>query len=223
MEKVCFIVEGPADAVFLSDYLRFLQNEHGLELTDRISGHVKVGHHYSICEDESVIIFIAGGYTALKKLRVKLQVLIDDGYELAVIQDADDAVKDPDYGGYENRLKYLNDLKESVEIDFESFLFPNNSDDGDLETLLLSIARQEKYEPYHECYSTYSNGVRNFSKEIHAEELLERKNLVFNYCQVYHGLTKSKEINRLYELDYWDFNHVSANPLKDFLKGYCVE
>ena len=140
-----------------------------------------------------------------------------------MIQDADNPDKDTRIGGVNNRLEYLKSLKEEYELEFSTFLFPNNKDDGDLEDILLAIVNEDKYRPFHENYSNYSDRVKSFSLEKHALELMESKYLVFNYCQVYHGAENSKESVRFYRSEYWDLNHDAIKPLTTFLEQEIFE
>jgi hypothetical protein len=218
MNKICFVVEGPSDAVFVCDYIHYALDGSGVALNARISSKIKTGNHYSISADDSIKLLVSGGCSNLVHLKVKLLEQQDQGYRLAVVQDADDAVKDPHKGGCLKRMTYLAKLKSDIAIEFDTFLFPNNSNDGDLETLLLSLTNEEKYTPYHECYHRYSEEVRAFSCDDHANELMERKSLVFNYCQVYQGMGMSSEIDRHYRPDYWTLDSPEVEPFKTFIK-----
>ncbi|WP_341777595.1 DUF3226 domain-containing protein, partial [Helicobacter pylori] len=60
--------------------------------------------------------------------------------------------------GFNNKLKHIREKFKEKGIDFpkeQIFLFPNNQDDGDLETLLLKIAKHDEFlkcfEGYLEC------------------------------------------------------------------------
>lgn len=71
------------------------------------------------------------------------------------------------------------------------FLFPNNQDDGDLETLLLKIA---KHDEFLKCFEGYLECIK--SKEHYKPIKNIRKNMLYAYLEVF-GLEKFFK----YELD----------------------
>jgi hypothetical protein len=135
-----------------------------------------------------------------------------------IIQDADNHNKDKKSGGVINRMKYLNKVKSDKKIDFDTFLFPNNKDDGDLETLLLRIAN-EPYNISDKCYENYIKCCEQISEKSFANELREDKSKVFNYFRTYYGMKSAKEENRRYESKYWDFNNNELSQLKNILEN----
>lgn len=210
MQKYLIVVEGKADVSFLKDYLIHLDNN--LNIKKEFNNKDKtivIGK-----ENIEIKILVGGGYTAIleQKILTILKMHQDDGYNILVIQDADNPNKN--HGGVENRIKYLNDLS----VEFETFLFPNHQDDGDLETLLLTIVKNEKYENFFACYKEYVNCIKKATAINCIEELLEDKHKVFSYFCAYSGMENSKEENRKYEADYWDFKSDKLNPLKDFFE-----
>ncbi|MDQ7083791.1 MAG: hypothetical protein Q9M36_02185 [Sulfurovum sp.] len=212
MERYLIIVEGKADIIFIKDYLIFLDSSLELKEDNR-----KKQQYLSIASSSKIIkIFYSGGYTKIKPSKTRIEKLqMDNGiketYKILVIQDADDPTKDD--GGVVNRIEYLN----NINIEFQTFLFPNDEDDGDLETLLIKIVKHENYDKSFICYENYVNCVKKISEEKFANELLEDKNRVFNYFRTYYGMEDSKEENRKYILDYWDFKSDALKPLKKFL------
>ncbi|AFI02153.1 hypothetical protein HPPC18_01845 [Helicobacter pylori PeCan18] len=118
------------------------------------------------------------------------------------------------------------------------FLFPNNQDDGDLETLLLEIA---KHDEFLKCFESYLECIK--SKEHHEPIKNIRKNMLYAYLEVFElqkffqykwdtnnkkqekcliddkGKIKEKnkeEYEKLKEVI--DFNSKSLIPLKNFLE-----
>ncbi|KAA6499001.1 hypothetical protein EPC84_01635 [Helicobacter pylori] len=121
------------------------------------------------------------------------------------------------------------------------FLFPNNQDDGDLETLLLEIA---KHDEFLKCFEGYLECIK--SKEHHEPIKNIRKNMLYAYLEVFElqkffqykwdtnnkkqekcliddkGKIKEKnkeEYEKLKEVI--DFNSKSLIPLKDFLGQFA--
>lgn len=217
MSKILIIVEGIADVVFLRDYIKFLKS--GCTIDEKELNKKKY-IDINISENIEIKILVGGGYTAIENLPPKIKEYTDQGYKISIIQDADNPKKEN--GGVENRIKYLEDIKNKKSINFSIFLFPNNKDDGDLETLLLRITNKTKYDIADECYEKYIECTSKFSNKEFDDELREDKSRVFNYFRTYYGMDKAKEQNRYYEKDYWDFNHKDLEPLKDYINSNII-
>ncbi|RKV57505.1 hypothetical protein EC543_02440 [Helicobacter pylori] len=142
-------------------------------------------------------------------------------------------------------LKIVSESKQTISEE-QIFLFPNNQDDGDLETLLLEIA---KHKEFINCFEGYLDCIK---KTEHCKPIKNiRKNKLYAYLEVF-GLekffqytwdTKKKnnkkkliiddkdgdeiEIKDQYKGDYEklkeviDFNSNSLIPLKDFLGQFA--
>lgn len=92
------------------------------------------------------------GKDNLPNLRNKLIETTLEGGQNVIIFDADSPSKN---GG----CKYRHDsimhyLKENA-IEADIFLFPNNQDDGDFETLLMNIVQRDKHALFFDCYEDY--------------------------------------------------------------------
>ncbi|GAA7222962.1 hypothetical protein ID0460_02060 [Helicobacter pylori] len=122
------------------------------------------------------------------------------------------------------------------------FLFPNNQDDGDLETLLLKIA---KHDEFLKCFEGYLECIK--SKEHHEPIKNIRKNMLYAYLELfelekffqYKWDTNNKKneekiiiddkgkIKEKYKEEYEkrkevvDFNSNSLIPLNDFLGQFA--
>ncbi|MGL2517954.1 DUF3226 domain-containing protein [Helicobacter pylori] len=112
------------------------------------------------------------------------------------------------------------------------FLFPNNQDDGDLETLLLKIA---KHDEFLKCFESYLECIK--SKEHYKPIKNIRKNMLYAYLEalglenltktnigVFDDKGKIKEKNKEeYEKlkEVIDFNSKSLIPLKNFLGQFA--
>lgn len=211
MSKYLIIVEGIADIIFLKYYLESYNSACSIP-----SNNVKKEKSLKInLSNKEIKIIVGGGCTTLEKIKSTIQEHRDDGYKILIIQDADDETKN--YGGLTKRLKYLDTIKTKLNVDFKTFLFPNNNDDGDLETLLLQIANTQKFTDSDSCYSKYIQCVSKISAQEFCDELRDRKAQVFNYFRTYHGMKHAKEENREYCATYWDFNHKALSAFQYFL------
>ncbi len=80
--------------------------------------------------------------------------------QVCIIFDADKKESQERDAGFDNKLEHIcKELKEK-RIDFpreQIFLFPNNQDDGDLETLLLKIANHKEFI---NCFESYLDCIK---------------------------------------------------------------
>lgn len=203
--RILILVEGIADIIFLRDYLIFLDNNLST-VTEKIKKELILKSN-----TKEIKLKAIDGYTNIPLNKKMIMTHIDEGFKVLVIQDADNP--DKENGGVQNRMQYLNEQKS--DLLFETFLFPNHTNNGDLETLLLRIKKDEKYNPSHECYQTYIECTEKINSQCSAE-LKEDKSLVFNYFRTYYGMENSKEQNRKFEVTYWGFSSEALNPLKTF-------
>ncbi|KAA6501639.1 DUF3226 domain-containing protein [Helicobacter pylori] len=123
-------------------------------------------------------------------------------------------------------LKVVSKTKQTISEE-QIFLFPNNQDDGDLETLLLEIA---KHDEFLKCFEGYLEYIK--SKEHYKPIKNIRKSMWYAYLEVLglENLTKTdgkdkikekhqEEYEKLKEVI--DFNSNSLIPLKDFLGQFA--
>ncbi|GAA9474459.1 hypothetical protein HpHA294_02410 [Helicobacter pylori] len=138
-------------------------------------------------------------------------------------------------------LKVVLKTKQTISEE-QIFLFPNNQDDGDLETLLLEIA---KHDEFLKCFEGYLECIK--SKEYYKPIKNIRKNMLYAYLEVfelqkffqYKWDTNNKKneeniiiddkgkIKERYKEEYEklkeviDFNSKSLIPLKNFLGQFA--
>ncbi|PUD36915.1 hypothetical protein C2R93_02840 [Helicobacter pylori] len=142
-------------------------------------------------------------------------------------------------------LKVVSKTKQTISEE-QIFLFPNNQDDGDLETLLLEIA---KHDEFLKCFEGYLECIKN--KEHYKPIKNIRKNMLYAYLEAlglekffqYTWDTEKKnnkkkliiddkdgdeiEIKDQYKGDYeelkkvLDLNSKSLIPLKNFLGQFA--
>ncbi|WRA02121.1 hypothetical protein KVM24_01875 [Helicobacter pylori] len=150
--------------------------------------------------------------------------------QVCIIFDADEKESQERDAGFDNKLKHICEKFKEKEIDFpkeQIFLFPNNQDDGDLETLLLKIA---KHDEFLKCFEGYLECIK--SKEHYKPIKNIRKSKWYAYLEVLglenldifdsKGKIKEKhqeEYEKLKEVI--DFNSKSLIPLKDFLGQFA--
>lgn len=151
--------------------------------------------------------------------------------QVCIIFDADIKEENQESdAGFDNKLKHIYEKFKEKGIDFpkeQIFLFPNNQDDGDLETLLLEIA---KHDEFLKCFEGYLECIKN--KEHHEPIKNIRKSKWYAYLEAL-GLenldifdSKGK-IKEEYKEEYEklkeaiDFSSNSLIPLKNFLGQFA--
>ncbi|PDX20183.1 hypothetical protein BB415_00925 [Helicobacter pylori] len=130
-----------------------------------------------------------------------------------------------------NKKEILSKTQQKI-TEEQIFLFPNNQNDGDLETLLLEIAKHDEFlkcfEGYLECIKSkeHYKPIKNIrkSKWYAYLEALGLENLTKTNIDVFDGKGKiRKEYKEEYERlkEVIDFNSNSLIPLKDFLGQFA--
>ncbi|NHA58853.1 DUF3226 domain-containing protein [Helicobacter pylori] len=156
--------------------------------------------------------------------------------QVCIIFDADIKEENQESdAGFDDKLKHIYEKFKEKGIDFleeQIFLFPNNQDDGDLETLLLKIA---KHDEFLKCFEGYLECIKN--KEHHEPIKNIRKNMLYAYLEALglENLTKTNigvfddkgKIKEKHKEEYEklkeaiDFSSNSLISLKDFLGQFA--
>ncbi|MGL2601341.1 DUF3226 domain-containing protein [Helicobacter pylori] len=154
--------------------------------------------------------------------------------QVCIIFDADIKEENQESdAGFDNKLKHIRKEFKEKGIDFpkeQIFLFPNNQNDGDLETLLLEIA---EHDDFLKCFEGYLECIK--SKEHYKPIKKIRKSKWHAYLEALcltdlytkdvfdiKGKIKEKhkeEYEKLKEVI--DFNSNSLIPLKNFLGQFA--
>ncbi|WQR92394.1 hypothetical protein FFR87_02185 [Helicobacter pylori] len=216
-KKTLIYTEGKSDRNFLGWYLNFLK-----------------------CEDRFDIIHVEGKDKLFSDEfceRIK-NILKNKNQEnkyrqVCIIFDADKKESQESDAGFDNKLRYICEKFKEKGIDFpreQIFLFPNNQDNGDLEDLLLEIA---KHEEFINCFKSYLDCIK---KQEHYKPIKKiRKNMLYAYLEAL-GLedlyTKKNifdiegKIKNEYKEDYErlkeaiEFELAILVPLKNFLERF---
>ncbi|GAA7832324.1 hypothetical protein HpMS158_07210 [Helicobacter pylori] len=220
-KETLIFVEGPSDRLFLGVYLFYLYFQEKFPIKN-----FKVQN-------------VDGKNNLSKRL-----LEIEKYDKTLIIFDADK--------NYESNkkeiLKVVSKTKQTISEE-QIFLFPNNQDDGDLETLLLKIANHKEFI---NCFESYLDCIKK--KEHYKPPIKDiRKNMLYAYLEVF-GLEKffqytwdtekknnekkliiddkdggEIEIKDQYKKDYKklteviDFDSKSLIPLKNFLRQFAED
>ena len=127
-------------------------------------------------------------------------------------------ILDADSDINKRREEVLNDFK-TLGNPVELFLFPNDKDNGELETLLAQIAVERKliecFESYEKCIEGYEKPVNKSKIFAYLDALLPHNNKDNNKKDLI------QEANRNYRnTDHWKLDHDYLNPLKEFLSKF---
>lgn len=183
MNKI--FVEGDADKKFIQDYLNYL---FGIET-----------------KDSRIVIDELGGKDALKASKPNFNKNTELGGRNLVIFDADDDCET-------RREELLQEAKE-LGIPFELFLFPNNQENGNLETLLRRLTVAD-HEGIFDCFIPFNECLKLKNPNYDVPNL---KLQLFSYLS-FRGI-ESKEKKRNYlDIQSWRLDDSSLIPLRDFLK-----
>lgn len=184
--KTLVIVEGKTDSDFLKLYFKYL------EIKDRQTFEV------------------ANGNFNLKSISPSIVKAIKKGEKIKIIFDADD-----DWDKSKRRIdEQIQKIaqEEKVQIDYDLFLFPNNRDKGNLETLIECIAQEKRILG---CFDSYRVCIQSLQADNQGIRLPTPKSKVFAYLSSFgfkNGDNNFHLNERLFDLD-----SASLDPLKTFL------
>lgn len=159
-------------------------------------------------------IVCVNGKDNLPNLDMKFEDARRSGDTNIIIFDADSPANG---GGFAKRGAEINEMLKTMGQEAEVFLFPNNSGDGDFETLLLQLVRREEHRRFFDCYEDYERCLGGDYLSPN------RKGKVFTYTSAQKGLSR-KERNALGSGDlqfantaFWNLDAACLEPLKTFV------
>lgn len=165
-------------------------------------------------DTSSYTIITVNGKDNLPNVTPKMLDVELDGGRNILIFDADSAANK---GGYAKRSSEITRTLTSCGVHAEVFLFPNNHDDGDFETLLDKIANREKHRQFFDCFGDFECCV---SKSYIAPNL---KGKLHTYISSQKGLSKKQRdaIGKgqwlFSDPALWNLASPELQPLKDFI------
>ncbi len=217
-KKTLIYTEGKSDKNFLSWCLDVWKNEDHFDQA-----------HFDIIHVEGKDKLFSDEFC--KRIENILKNKNQEYRQVCIIFDADIKKENQESdAGFDNKLKHIREKFKEKGTDFpkeQIFLFPNNQDDGDLETLLLEIA---KHDDFLKCFERYLECIKN--KEHYKPIKNIRKSKWYAYLEVLglenldifdsKGKIKEKHKEEYEKLKkVIDFNSNSLIPLKDFLGQFA--
>lgn len=157
------------------------------------------------------------GYKNLVNVIPTIKARCAEGGKVVIIFDADSLGNN---GGYETRKKEIEEVLGENNAQAELFLFPNNEEDGDFETLLEHLIQKEKHAQMLDCYADYETCLGN--DYVHPN----LKGKIFTYISAMKmSSSKRRKLGNgewmFDNAEYWSLESDYLKPLKAFLQQHC--
>ena len=132
---------------------------------------------------------------------------------------------------FEERRRVLLEKAELNDVTFELFLFPDNQNTGDRETLLLQIVNPIAFLPVSQCFTPYFDCLQKVNEQRRIDtgnnlkiwpKKEERKMGLINYLQ-FHGQETSERKRDYTNPEYWNLYDPALNELIQFLTPFFGE
>ena len=156
------------------------------------------------------------GYKNLVNVIPTIKARCAEGGKVIIIFDADSLGNN---GGYETRKKEIEEVLGENNAQAELFLFPNNEEDGDFETLLEHLIQKEKHTQMLDCYADYETCLGN--DYVHPN----LKGKIFTYISAMKmSSSKRRKLGNgewmFDNAEYWSLESDYLKPLKAFLQQH---
>lgn len=211
MKKTIIFVEGIADLVFLKDFIEhhFIYTFNSVPKINETTKDIILIHN-----NQNIIkIYILGSKEALgdpNKYNLVLAEINKESYDAKlIVLDADD-----DFAGTKTMCNSFTDLNLT-----SNYVFPNNKDDGDLETILENIQADNNIS---NCWINFESCINNIKPEY---TIPAKKSKIHTYLEILNpntnkGKDNCKERNRNYkDTSIWNMHNLQNSYVSD-LKTY---
>lgn len=147
-----------------------------------------------------------------------------EGSQILVLVDADSEEKK---WGYKRRKDWIEEGMKEHDVSFPYFIYPNNQNDGLVETLMEAVALYAPNKVFFDCYTDYETCLKNSKYNIPS---LKGKVYAYAEAQTIYDIQKGERIPLINKInsgdwlfdnpDYWNLEVENLQPLKDFFKQY---
>lgn len=147
-----------------------------------------------------------------------------EGSQILVLVDADSEEKK---WGYKRRKDWIEGGMKEHDVSFPYFIYPNNQNDGLVETLMEAAALYAPNKVFFDCYTDYETCLKNSKYNIPS---LKGKVYAYAEAQTIYDIQKGERIPLINKInsgdwlfdnpDYWNLEVENLQPLKDFFKQY---
>lgn len=161
----------------------------------------------------------SAGWTKIHEIAPKIREYQDAGDKVVLIFDSDDVENG---GGFVKRSGELKDLLEAEKLNVETFLFPNNVDDGDFESLIVQCASPSRNGVF-DCFRNYELCVQGLNSQNETFKTPLRKSKFYAYFECINESESAKDRERkgrtyfFNDERYWNLSSPILSQLKDFL------
>lgn len=140
-----------------------------------------------------------------------------------ILIDADTAAKG---FGFSKRKADIDNNLQLRNLEIPYFIYPNNNNDGDVETLMESAARRDLHKVFFDCFEDYEKCVSGV-KDKFGQPLYNTPNLKGKLHTYMNAQKLSNKLRRrlgsgdwlFSNTDYWDLHADALRPLIDFLSA----
>ena len=157
------------------------------------------------------------GKDNLKNASTKMKDNTIQGGTNLIVFDADTVQNN---GGFDKRKAELEQKLKDLDIKAELFLFPNNRDDGDFESLLENLVQKSTHQKFFDCYEDYEKCLGD------KYQTPNRKGKLHTYISAQKGITH-KQRNLLGQGEwlfddtrFWNLDAKYLSPLKEFFTNH---
>ncbi|ELR70295.1 hypothetical protein C900_03980 [Fulvivirga imtechensis AK7] len=186
MAELSFIVEGKSDKHFLKHFVQY--------------------HFGATIEDEDFIV-VEGNIEKIHLVEQSIKSSSQAGKTNLLFFDAD-----TDCYGTIDRIE---EKRNEMSFEFDVFLFPNNHDSGNLETLLRGCINKDNDQLF-ECIDSYASCIDRL--QLDNLQRFDEKAKFFVYVESFSVGGSGKGDKREYfEKQLWNLNSEGLKPLKEFL------
>lgn len=168
--------------------------------------------HWGVLDFDVICV---GGKDNLGNVANKLIEYQLEGDKNIILFDADSPANG---GGYNVRYTELQNKLQQLGVSANIFLWPNNHKDGEVETLLESIAQRGLHQLFFDCFEDYERCVGTLYNAP------DSKGKLYTYMTAQKGLNKKQRDNLSYDwlfgdTRFWDIDSPYLNPLRQFLSA----
>lgn len=161
------------------------------------------------------------GWTNIEK---KTSVLLDpirlenEGKNIIIF----DADKPSNAGGFEKRKRQLENIAKDLGVEFHIFLFPNNKNDGDLETFYSNCFKEDK-KFFKDCWDGMIKCFEKNSAEKFDLKIPKSAEMIFSYVDLFQNYKEETYENKKTKRNYfdkglWEFDFENNEHLKELVE-----
>ena len=170
-------------------------------------------------DDVSYEIIPLNGKDSLHLAKNQFQQNTAEGGKNLIVFDAD---SDENHGGYKRRKEELESKLQELKITAQLFLWPNDKEDGDFETMLENIAQKDLHQRFFDCFNDYEACLG--SEYIRPN----RKGKLHTYISSMRLSNRQRRVlgsgEWLFEEEsLWNLKSSYLSPIKDFFKFNFID